>query len=73
MAQLLVRKLDEGLVHALKQRAAADGNSVQETHRQILEAALRGPKRRSFAEVLLAMPDIGEDADFERKQANEHA
>jgi hypothetical protein len=24
------------------------------------------PKKHSFAEALMAMPDIGEDADFER-------
>lgn len=73
MAQLVVRNLDEDLVQALKQRAAAQGNSAEETHRQILQAALRGPKRRSFAEVLMAMPDVGEDADFDRKQSGDLA
>lgn len=73
MAQLVVRNLDDDLVQALKQPAAADGNSAQETHRPILKAVLRDPKRRSFAEVLLAMPDVGVDADFERQQADRHA
>lgn len=73
MAQLVVRNLDDDLVQALKQRAAAQGNSAEEMHRQILQAALRGPKRRSFAEVLSAMPNVGEDADFERKQSGDAA
>lgn len=69
MAQLVVRNLDDDLVQVLKQRAAAQGSSVEEMHRQILQAALRGQKRRSFAEVLSAIPDVGEDADFEREQS----
>jgi plasmid stability protein len=68
MAQLVVRNLDDELVQALKQRAAAVGSSAEEAHRQILQAALRGPKRRSFAEVLSKMPNVGEDADFARAQ-----
>jgi len=70
MAQLVVRNLDEDLVRALKQRAAAQGRSAEEAHRQILQAALRGPKRRRFADVLAAMPNVGEDEDFERQQAD---
>lgn len=68
MAQLVVRNLDDELVQALKQRAAAQGESAEEMHRQILQAALRGPKRRSFAEILSAMPNVGEDSDFSRDQ-----
>ena len=72
MAQLVVRNLDDDLVQALKQRAAITGSSAEEAHRQILQAALRGTKRRSLAEVLLSMPDVGEDADFLReRQATE--
>jgi plasmid stability protein len=70
MAQLVVRNLDEDLVLALKQRAAEMGSSAEEAHRQILQAALRRPKRRGFAEVLATMPNVGEDADFERHQAD---
>jgi plasmid stability protein len=69
MAQLVVRNLDDELVLALKQRAATQGSSAEEMHRQILQAALRGPKRRSFADVLSTMPNVGEDADFERQQS----
>lgn len=73
MAQLVVRNLDDDLVQVLKQRAAAQGSSAEELHRQILQAALRGPKRRSFAEVLSEIPNVGEDADFEREQSGSAA
>ena len=68
MAQLVVRNLEEELVQALKQRAAARNRSAEEEHRRILQSALRGPRRRSFAEVLATMPDVGEDDDFTRKR-----
>ena len=70
VAQLVVRNLDEDLVQALKKRAAAQGSSAEEAHRQILQAALRRPKRRRFADVLAAMPNVGEDADFVREQSD---
>jgi hypothetical protein len=31
------------------------------------------PRRRPLAEVLAAMPDAGEDADFERRQIDRRA
>lgn len=68
MAQLVVRRIDDELVDRLKERAAANQRSAEEEHRQILSRALRGPKRRSFAEVLASMPNVGEDADFARSQ-----
>ena len=68
MAQLIVRNLDAELVQALKRRAAAHHHSTEEEHRKILQAALRGPKRRSLADVLASMPNVGEDADFAREQ-----
>ncbi len=68
MANLLVRGVDEALVRALKERAGAHGLSAEAEHRQILEAALSRPKKRSFAESLKAIPDVGTDADFERVQ-----
>ena len=71
MAQLIVRNLDEELVQTLKRRAAAPHHSTEEEHRKILRAALRGPKRRSLAEVLATMPNAGEDADFAREQDDE--
>lgn len=66
MANLLVRGIDEDLVRALKERAGAHGRSAEAEHREILAAALARPRRRSFAEVLASMPEVGADADFER-------
>ena len=70
MAQLMVRKVDEAVVRELKRRAARRNHSAEQEHREILERALLHPRRRLLAEVLSAMPDAGEDADFERRQAD---
>ena len=67
MAQLMVRNLTEDLVKALKQRAAKHNRSAEQEHREILQAALRGPRRRRLAEVLGNMPNVGEDQDFVRR------
>ncbi|PMS16872.1 DNA-binding protein [Trinickia dabaoshanensis] len=66
MANLVVRNLDDALVKSLRERAAAHGRSVEAEHREILAKALRSPQRRTFAEVLMAMPNVGDDADFAR-------
>lgn len=68
MAQLLVRGLDDKLVRALKQRAARAGRSAEAEHREILREALTPSRQRkvSFHELLGSMPDVGDDADFER-------
>ena len=66
MASLLVRGIDDALVEALKARAVAHGRSAEAEHREILAAALRRPRKRTFAAVLAAMPNVGEDNDFER-------
>ena len=63
VAQLIVRNLDEDLVQRLKRRAAANGRSTEEEHRQLLRQVLR---REGFAKALLAMPNVGDDTDFER-------
>ena len=68
MAQLMVRNLPDELVKALKRRAAKHNRSAEQEHRNILEAALRGPGRRSVAEVLSSMPNVGDDEDFARAQ-----
>ena len=68
MAQLMVRNVDEAVVRELKKRAARRNHSAEQEHREILERALLHPKRRSLAEVLAAIPDAGDDADFERHQ-----
>lgn len=65
MAQLIVRNLEEEVVEALKLRAARNGRSAEAEHRELLrEVLLRGPAV-SLKEHLLAMPDVGRDADFE--------
>jgi plasmid stability protein len=68
MAQLIVRNLDESIVRALKIRAAEHGRSAEAEHREILRQALLGAERpkKPLKELLLCMPDVGEDADFER-------
>jgi len=68
MAQLIVRKLPDELVSALKQQAARRNRSAEQEHREILKAALLGPRRRRLAAVLAAIPDVGEDNDFRREQ-----
>jgi plasmid stability protein len=68
MATLMVRNLTADLVKALKQRAVKNNRSAEQEHREILQAALRGPTRRRLAEVLAAMPNVGEDSDFLRDQ-----
>ncbi len=68
MARLLVRHVDASLVKALKRRAAEQHRSVEQEHREILKAALQGSRRKSLAEVLLAMPNVGRDKDFARRQ-----
>ena len=64
MAQLIVRELDEAVVRALKLRAAKKGISAEAEHRAILREVLLRRASRSFKEALLAMPDVGTDADF---------
>jgi antitoxin FitA len=66
-AQLLVRNLDNEIVARLRRRAAQHGRSTEAEHREILRAALL-PRRRasSLRSHLLAMPDVGADADFTR-------
>ena len=63
---LIVRNVDEEIVQSLKEQAAKHGRSAEAEHREILKAALRRPRKRSFYEVLAAMPNVGEDSDFER-------
>jgi plasmid stability protein len=68
MANLIVRNLDQRVVDALKLRAALHGRSAEAEHRALLESLLLKPRARSFAEALAAMPDVGRDEDFERRE-----
>ena len=70
MASLVVRGLDDTLVKALKARAGEHGHSAEAEHRRILKEALEQPSRRSFAEILASMPNVGRDEDFERERSN---
>jgi antitoxin FitA len=66
--QLVVRGLEEEVVRALRLRAAEHSRSVEAEHREILRQVLLPGKtgRRSIKEFLLSMPNVGDDADFER-------
>ena len=70
MAQLIVRDLPEDLVKVLKQRAAKNNRSTEQEHREILQSVLGSPRRRHLADVLAAIPNVGEDSDFEREQTD---
>ena len=73
MADLIVRRIDPALVDALKQRAARHGRSAEAEHREILASVLRRPRRRTLAEVLAAMPNVGRDEDFARVEDDHEA
>ncbi len=70
MAQLIVRNLPDDLVAALKRRAARAIPQCRREHRELLRAALQATRRRSFAQLLAAMPNVGKDEDFSRSQAD---
>lgn len=67
MAQLIVRNVDDALVRRLKLRAAQHGRSMEAEHREILQQALEETEPvETLKEVLMAIPPVGEDEDFER-------
>ncbi|MBI4292084.1 MAG: DNA-binding protein [Betaproteobacteria bacterium] len=67
MGQLIVRKVEDELIQALKMRAAQKRRSAEAEHREILREALTTRrKRRTLKDLLLDMPSVGDDADFER-------
>ena len=68
MANLIVRNVNEEVVKALKTRAGRHGISAESEHKKILEQALLKRRKRSFAEVIAAMPNVGKDSDFKRVQ-----
>jgi plasmid stability protein len=69
MAQLIVRNIEDELVQELKIRAAQNGQSAEEEHRQILRRALgTSHSGLSLKEMLEQMPDVGDDDLFERVQ-----
>ena len=66
MRQLIVRNLDEEVVQAVKERAARHGCFAEAEHWEILREALLAEPTEDPKTVLLEMPSVGEDADFER-------
>lgn len=66
---LIVRNVEPEVIAALKQAAAQHGRSAEAEHRHILRSTLAQPRRRSFKEVLMSMPDVGRDEDFEFRSA----
>jgi len=66
MAQLLVRKIDDRVVRALRARAARHNQSVEAEHRAILEQTLLGGPAVDFKTFLASMPDGGGDDLFAR-------
>lgn len=66
MSQLIVRRLSPDLVRRLRARAARHGRSAEAEHREILAKALLAGTDRALGDVLLDMPDVGDDADFAR-------
>jgi antitoxin FitA len=68
MAQLMVRKVSDELVKALKQQAEKHNRSAEQEHRVILKAALQRPRRRHLADVLRQISNLGKDNDLSRNQ-----
>lgn len=68
MANLVVRNVEEGIIKALKTRAGRRGTSAEAEHRKILTQALLKSRKRTFAHVIAAMPNVGKGSDFERVQ-----
>lgn len=66
MPSLVVRNLDPAIINALKQRAVDHQCSTEAEHRAILAEVLLKPPRKSFAEAIAAIPNVGVDTDFLR-------
>jgi plasmid stability protein len=69
MAQLIVRNLEPEIVRRLRARAARHGRSSEAEHREILRRALGSkPPDRTLGDLILAMPNVGSDAEFTRRR-----
>ena len=67
MGQLIVRNVADALIRALKVRAARKRRSAEAEHREILREALTARRKGgTLKDALMRMPDVGDDADFER-------
>jgi plasmid stability protein len=65
MTDLILRNVDDAIVQASKVRAGLDGISAEAEHRKILDRALLHPAKKSFADALRSIPEVGKDSDFE--------
>jgi antitoxin FitA len=65
MGQLIVRRVDESVIKALKREAAKHGRSAEAEHREILRRHLLAHPSTSLKAHLLSMPDVGDDGDFQ--------
>jgi antitoxin FitA len=65
MSQLIVRNVAPAIVDALKARAVRHRRSAEAEHRELLREALLKRRGRSLKAHLLAMPNVGDDADFQ--------
>ncbi len=66
MPSLTVKNIDTSIINALKERALKHHRTIEAEHRAVLMQALMQPKRKTFAEALLSIPNVGTDNDFER-------
>jgi plasmid stability protein len=67
MPQILVRRLDQQVVHRLRAKAASDGISAEEEARRILRRSLVGEvPDMPLIEFLRTMPDVGDGRIFRR-------
>jgi plasmid stability protein len=71
MAELVLHSVDADLVSRLERRAAQRGVAPEEEHLRILRQSLIQPEETAtgdhvLKDLLFEMPDVGEDADFER-------
>jgi antitoxin FitA len=64
---LTLHDVSEDDVLVLNELAASTGKTAEAMHLDILKSALQHSKRRSFADVLCSMPNVGEDADFDAR------
>ena len=71
--RMKARNLEEEVVSELRRRAARHGRSGEVEHRAIQQETLLPEKeKKSLKAQLLAMPPLGEGADFERSPETYH-
>jgi antitoxin FitA len=67
VGQLIVRNVEDDLIRTLKMRAAEKRRSAEAEHREILRQALAPHRKgKTLKDLLRHMPDLGQDADFDR-------